>query len=347
MIVLIAVFTLVITFVAAMFLIGYFLSGPKYKGPVSDHFDGKKFFTPGGQPAKGLGEVMQWMMKRKRAEWKERKDVPFGEAPPARVGRGARITFVNHSTFLIQADGINFLTDPVWSKRTSPFQWAGPRRRRPPGIRFEDLPKIDVVLLTHNHYDHLDLETMKKVFEKHKPKIITSLGVKVFLDNNKISGATELDWWEEWTLNEALNIQAVPAQHFSGRGMYDRDASLWSGFVIKRPGGNIYFVGDTGYHETMFEEIGQRCAPLEVALVPIGAYKPEWFMSPIHCSPAEAVMIHQALKVKQSIATHFGTFPLADDGRDESMDGLRKALTEKGIPLDQFMILEEGSARDF
>lgn len=338
---------LLLIFAMMMLSFGYFLSGPKYSGPVSRHFDGRKFFTPGGKPAKGLADVLKWMMKRKRAEWKEQKDIPLGEAPPARVGRGARITFVNHSTFLIQVDGINLLTDPVWSERTSPFQWAGPKRMRPPGIRFEDLPKIDLVLLSHNHYDHLDLITMKRVFEKHKPKIITSLGVKAFLDNHKIMGSTELDWWEEWSLNDVLKIQAVPAQHFSGRGMFDRDATLWSGFVIKRPGGNIYFVGDTGYNESIFKEIGQQCAPIEMALVPIGAYKPEWFMSPIHCSPEEAVKIHIALKAKQSIATHFGTFPLADDGGDESILELNKALQQQRISPEQFIVLKEGEGCEF
>ncbi len=339
--------TLLLVLAAMMFSVGYFLSGPKYSGPVTDHFDGKKFFTPGGNPAKGLGGLLRWMMNRKRTEWKEQKDIPFGEAPPPRVGRGTRITFVNHSTFLIQADGINLLTDPVWSERTSPFTWAGPKRLRPPGIRFEDLPKIDVVLLSHNHYDHLDLITMKNVFEKHKPKIITSLGVKAYLDKNQITRSTELDWWEEWSLNDALKIQAVPAQHFSGRGSYDRDATLWSGFVIKRPGGNIHFVGDTGYNESIFKEIGKRCTPIGVALIPIGAYKPEWFMSPIHCSPEEAVKIHQELKAKQSIATHFGTFALADDGSDEAIVGLNNALQHQGISPEQFIVLKEGEGREF
>ena len=342
------IFLVTIGVLASVFILpGYLLSGPKYKGPLSDHFDGKKFFTPGGTPAKGLGDVLQWMMKRKRSPWKEKKEIPRSENPPARVGRGARITFVNHSTFLIQVDGINFLTDPVWSKRVSPFQWAGPKRMRPPGIRFEDLPKIDVVLLSHNHYDHLDIVTMKKVFEKHKPKIVTSLGVTAFLIKHKITGSSDLDWWQKLALNDSIEIQAVPAQHFSGRGTFDRDATLWSGFVIHRPGGNIYFVGDTGYNENIFKEIGNRCAPIEVALVPIGAFKPEWFMSPIHCSPQEAVKIHQEIKAKQSVATHFGTFPLADDGENEPIEELQKAQRAQGISPDLFIVLKEGEGREF
>jgi L-ascorbate metabolism protein UlaG (beta-lactamase superfamily) len=334
-------------FIVSISLLGYFLSGPKYKGPVSDHFDGKKFFTPGGKPAKGLGDVLQWMMKRRRGPWKPQSQLPLGDKPAARTDSGIHITFVNHSTFLIQVDGVNILTDPVWSERTSPFQWAGPKRTRPPGIRMEDLPEIDFVLLSHNHYDHLDWNSLKTLVKKHEPGIIVPLGVKAFLAENGIYNAIELDWWQESSVNDSMTIQSVPAQHFSGRGMYDRDATLWCGYVIKRPGGNVYFVGDTGYHSSMFREIGERCAPIEVALVPIGAYKPEWFMSPIHCSPAEAVIIHLETKAKQSIATHFGTFPLADDGLDDPVTELNKALNHQGILPESFLVLKEGELRRF
>ncbi len=332
---------------ATVLLLGYLLSGPKYQGRPSDHFDGKKFFTPGGRPARGLGEVLRWMMKRKQGPWIEQKTAPIGEKPAAQIDAGIRITFVNHSTFLIQVDSINILTDPVWSERTSPFQWAGPKRMRRPGIRLEDLPKIDLVLLSHNHYDHLDFNTLKYLFQKFQPKIITSLGVKAFLDLNGITGATDLDWWQTYSQNDILEIEAVPAQHFSGRGMFDRDATLWCGYVIRRSGRNIYFVGDTGYHETFFKEIGLRCAPIDIALVPIGAFKPEWFMSPIHCSPVEAVKIHQEINSRQSIATHFGTFPLADDGFEEPRIELQKALLANGIPFEKFMLLKEGEGFDF
>lgn len=334
-------------FIATMILMGYILSGPKYKGPVSDHFDGKRFFTPGGKPAQGFRGVLQWMIKRKQGPWAVRKGLPFGDKPSPRLNSGIHITFVNHSTFLIQVDGLNILTDPVWSDRTSPFQWAGPRRMRPPGIRFEDLPDIDLVLLSHNHYDHLDFNSMKSVFQRNQPKIITPLGVKAYLDMNDIHTATDLDWWQEYRLSDSVAIQCVPAQHFSGRGLHDRDATLWCGYVIRRPGGNIYFVGDTGYHHSMFREIGTRCAPIDVALVPIGAFKPEWFMSPIHCSPHEAVRIHIDVKSKQSIATHFGTFPLADDGLHEPAEELQKALGHYGILPERFLIMKEGEGKRF
>ena len=326
--------------------IGFFLSGPVYKGPISDHFDGKQFINPTGLKAKGLSDVLRWILKRKQGPWKEKKEIPFGEKPLT-TSDELRITYVNHSTFLIQVEGVNILTDPVWSERTSPFQFVGPKRMRPPGINFEDLPKIDVVLLSHNHYDHLDLPIIKKIFKIHQPKVITPLGVKAFLEQNNISGHGDLDWWDEIVLNDFLKVQAVPAQHFSGRGMYDRDATLWCGYVIKRKKGNIYFVGDTGYNEKTFKEIGERCAPITVAVVPIGAYKPQWFMSPIHCSPEEAVKIHIEIKAKVSIADHYGTFALADDGQDEPGQELIKALEKFNVPKEQFISLMEGKPAIF
>ena len=342
----IPLFLLIGLFIAVVIGLGIILSGPTYKGPVSDHFDGKQFINPTGIRAKGLGDVLQWMLKRKQDPWKERKDIPYGDKPLANSNE-LRITYVNHSTFLIQVDGINFLTDPVWSERTSPFTFAGPKRMRPAGIKFEDLPKIDVVLLSHNHYDHLDLETMKKIFKANQPKVITPLGVKAFLELNNISGHGDMDWWDEVILTDSLTIQSVPAQHFSGRGMRDRDATLWCGYVIKRKNRNIYFAGDTGYNDKTFKAIGERCAPIQVALIPIGAYKPQWFMSPIHCSPEEAVKIHLDVKTEISIADHYGTFPLADDGEDEAKEELLKALDQYNLSKGVFILLEEGQGRIF
>jgi L-ascorbate metabolism protein UlaG (beta-lactamase superfamily) len=314
--------------------VGYFISGPKYKGPVSDHFDGRRFINPGSIKAKGFREVLKWMVAREQGEWKE---VPagHGEKPASHFDNGIRITFVNHSTFLIQGE------------RTSPVQWAGPRRMRPPGILLEDLPAIDVLILSHNHWDHLDIAAVKKIHALHHPKIITPLGVKAFLDREGVTGAKDIDWWQEVEINTLLKIQSVPAQHFSGRGTFDRDATLWCGYVIHRRGGNIYFAGDTGYNDQTFKEIGERCAPIQVALLPIGAYKPKWFMSPIHCSPEEAVKIHREVRSKNSIATHFGTFPLADDGQTEPVAELNKALQEAGIDSETFLVLKEGVPREF
>ncbi|MBA4056351.1 MAG: twin-arginine translocation pathway signal [Marivirga sp.] len=334
-------------FLLSVNIIGYVISAPRYSGTVSDHFDGRKFINPGTVSVRGLKDLLKWMLNRKRGVWKDIKITARAEQPPDRVLSGIRITFVNHSTFLIQADGLNVLTDPVWSERASPFSFIGPKRMRPPGIPFENLPKIDVVLLSHNHYDHLDLETMKRIFKIHKPRIITSLGVKAFIESEGITGSADLDWWEEYTLSDKLKVMATPSQHFSGRGTFDRDATLWCGYLIKRKEGNIYFVGDSGYNPGIFKEIGERGSPIQVALVPIGAYKPQWFMSPVHCSPEEAVQIHKDVKARQSIGMHFGTFPLADEGSDDLYRDIELGLKKHGVPPGDFIIIEEGEAKEF
>jgi L-ascorbate metabolism protein UlaG (beta-lactamase superfamily) len=334
---------IVLTLIGSFFAIGFFLSGPKYKGPVTDHFNGKTFTNPGNRKAKGLPDVFKWMLNRKREKWVHDQHAQPGEKPVGSVSNGVRITFVNHSTFLIQFDGINILTDPVWSERASPFSWAGPKRMRAPGIRFEDLPHIHAILLSHNHYDHLDIQTIKKLVARFDPKVFTALGVKPYLEQCGVKNVTDMDWWEEVPLQHSIRVQSVPAQHFSGRGMFDRDATLWCGFVVKRKEGNIYFAADTGYNETTFKEIGKRCSPIKLALIPIGAFKPEWFMSVIHCSPEEAVKIHQDCQSHQSIATHFGTFPLADDGLKDPENELKKALLTAGIPQEKFIVPDEGT----
>lgn len=342
------IFFSVLTIVAGSFLvIGFLISAPSHRGEVTDHFNGKQFLNPGNIQAKGFVDVIQWMIQRKQGPWTEKQGPAYGEKPVATVKEGTRITFVNHSTFLIQAEGVNILTDPVWSERTSPFQFAGPKRMKQPGIRFEDLPPIDYILLSHNHYDHLDINTLKNLYTVHQPKIITPLGVKAYLEKNQIASATDMDWWQEIPLTDSLVIQSVPAQHFSGRGFFDRDATLWCGYVIRNHRGNIYFAGDTGYNPVTFREIGVRCAPISVALIPIGAYQPTWFMSPIHCSPAEAVQIHYDVNAVQSIATHFGTFPLADDGEDEPVSELMQAMQHTHLPSDKFLVMKEGEARLF
>ncbi|MFZ6014172.1 MAG: MBL fold metallo-hydrolase [Bacteroidota bacterium] len=326
---------------------GIMLSGPRYKGPVSDHFDGKRFINPQGIQAKGVRDVFKWMMTRKRGSWTNLPEPQKFDPPPGRVHAGVAITFVNHSTFLIQVDGLNILTDPVWSKRTSPFTWAGPQRKRLPGVAFEDIPKVDLVLLSHNHYDHLDIQTMRMIFGAHHPKIVTPLGVKAFLDEERISGAIDIDWWDELVISNTVRVRAVPAQHFSGRGSLDRDATLWCGYVLETSEGNVYFAGDTGYNNTTFKEIGEKFGPMKISLLPIGAYKPSWFMSPVHTCPEEAVRIHFEVKSEQSVATHFGTFPLADEACDEPVSDLKEAMQKYKLKENKFLVLHEGETQRF
>lgn len=319
--------------------IGSWTSAPAYKGEKTDHFNGSTFVNGDGFEEKGFTDLLKWITNRKPGEWTElsEDDITYGEKPTDRISDSTQvITYINHSTFLIQTDGLNIITDPVYSKRVSPFAFAGPKRMRPPGIRFEDLPKIDFVLLSHNHYDHLDINTLKKIKETHNPTFITPLGVDLYLNKEGLSKTISLDWWEETSASDSINIAAVRAQHFSSRGMFDRDKTLWAGFVIKSQKGNIYFAGDTGYN-TFFTEIGERYAPIKTSLIPIGAYIPRWFMSPVHVDPAQAVQIHKDIKSELSIGMHYGTFPLADDGKDDPINEFNKTVGN-----ERFILLGEG-----
>jgi L-ascorbate metabolism protein UlaG (beta-lactamase superfamily) len=318
------------------------LSAPRYRGPISDHFNGKEFFTPYGKQPAGFTDVLKWMTNRKKGEWKENLSANYGVRPLTFEKDPIRITFINHSTFLIQVDGVNIITDPVYSKRVSPFSWAGPKRMKLPGIRFEDLPRIDVVLLSHNHYDHLDLQTVRTLFGAHHPTFITPLGVKAFLEQEKIKGAIELDWWQMHQLKNSTRVQAVPAQHFSGRGLFDRNATLWCGYTLQTSKGIIYFAGDSGYNDFIFKEIAEKVGSIKVSILPIGAYKPYWFMSAVHTSPEDAVRAHIDLQSQNSIASHFGTFPLADEGEDDPRKDLAIALNKYNINDGTFLALKEG-----
>ncbi len=345
--ILILTLAIVIAFFVFALIIGYSISAPTYTGNKSEHFDGKKFINPSGKQAKGLGDVLKWTMQRKREAWKEMIDADYGNAPVANPDpEKIVITFVNHSTFLIQYQGVNILTDPIWSKRTSPFQWAGPKRMRPPGIKFEDLPNIDLILISHNHYDHLDANTMKRLNKAYQPKVMCPLGVAEYIKSLGFSNAYDLDWWQEQSFDN-LNIICVPAQHFSGRGMLDRDGTLWAGFVIQKDSTNIYFAGDTGYDQEMFGSIGAKFGKMKVSMIPIGAYKPKWFMSPIHVSPEEGLFIHKDVNSEISIGMHYGTFPLADDGQMEPINELMELMEKMKIASESFILLKEGASETF
>jgi L-ascorbate metabolism protein UlaG (beta-lactamase superfamily) len=293
----------------------------------------------------GFGDLLRWMATRKPGPWRKWTDVPPAPSPP-RVGAGEmRVTFVNHATVLIQMDGVNVLTDPIWSKRCSPVSFAGPKRVVPPGLRFEQLPPIDVVLVSHNHYDHLDLPTLKRLATEHRPRILVPLGNRRVLDRAGVRGAEELDWWQLVEVRDGVRVAAVPAQHFSGRGMFDRDRALWAGFVTSGSAGSAYFAGDTGFGPH-FEEIRDRFGPPRLALLPIGAYRPEWFMSRVHTSPTEALRAHRVLGAGTSVGIHFGTFRLADDGQDEAPERLEALLREGGAPRPRFWVHKIGEGRD-
>jgi L-ascorbate metabolism protein UlaG (beta-lactamase superfamily) len=323
-------------------IVGVAISAPRYKGPASDHFNGKKFLNAGNVKPNGLKEVLKWMLSRERGKWNYIDSRSTFE-PKEKITNGLNITFINHSSFLIQFNGINILFDPVFSERTSPFEWAGPKRMRPPGIALDRLPKIDFIILSHNHYDHFDVPTVRKIYQKDKPQLIVPLGVEAHLRKVGIEGI-EMDWWQHIELGaEKFSIHCVPAQHFSGRGSLDRDATLWCGYVLHTPIGKIYYCGDTGYSSELFKTIGQRLGPMKVSMIPIGAYKPSWFMSPIHCSPDEAVSIHKDVRSAFTIAMHFGTFALADDSQTDPIVDLKNALKNVNLDENEFIVPQEGN----
>lgn len=321
-------------------------SAPRYRGPKSDHFDGDRFTNIGGARQGNFGQTLRFLMSRDIGPWRKWTDAPPGPPPPRRVAQGAvRVTFVNHATMLIQVDGVNILTDPIWSERASLVGFAGPRRVRPPGIRWEDLPPIDVVLVSHNHYDHFDVETLKRLEDAFGPRFYAGLGNAELFAQKGIAGASELDWWQSVALDNGVRVTSVPVQHFSGRGMCDWNTTLWTGYVVHGASGAVYFAGDTGFGPH-FQQVRERLGPPLVSILPIGAYRPEWFMGPIHATPDQAVEAHRILGSRISIPMHYGTFPLADDGQDEPVERLRAALDREGIGPDAFPVLGFGEGID-
>ncbi len=325
--------------------------GPYEKGagkwPISDHFNGELFFNPGSPPSSDAPQrrTIWWLWRFiNEPKWEQIQENTPGEAPIPSVPKGSLvITPIGHATFLIQLDGLNILTDPIWSNRCSPIPWAGPIRHRLPGIRFEDLPTIDAILISHNHYDHLDIPTLKRLAKKGVKRSITTLGNRVLIRSSGIPSVDELDWWQSVRLSNDVTVTVVPAQHFSSRSLWDRNKTLWGGFVISAASGNIYFAGDTGYGPH-FREIARRFSPVHVALLPISPFWPQNINEPhsrqfnkVHMGPAEAVQVHIELGAKISIAAHFQVFQLGVDKFDDAPVELEAALRERGLAPDVFI----------
>jgi L-ascorbate metabolism protein UlaG (beta-lactamase superfamily) len=299
--------------------------------PLSDHYDGRHFFNPGpSRPSRGLLQVLRWRMRgEKRAIWPDHVSNPVFPPPPQTVGpHSAAITFINHASFLIRLPGAVVLTDPIFSERCSPVSWAGPKRVRPPGIALADLPRPDVVLLSHNHYDHMDFPTLRELQARFAPRFVTTLGNKRTLAKLGII-ATELDWWQD-TIAGPLRITATQARHFAARTPFDRNRTLWGGFMISVGAGKVLFAGDSGAGPH-WADIRTRLGTPDVALLPIGAYEPRWFMAPVHMNPAEAMEAHVALGARQSVGMHFGTFQLTDEAIDAPVLALNAACRATGV----------------
>ena len=301
------------------------------------------FHNASGREKHGLAGVLRWLLTRSRGPWPTHvEDVPVA-LPAARVDDGSiRATVIGHATVLVQVGGLNILTDPVMSARIGPTPWTGPKRVRPPAVPFESIPAIDIVLLSHDHYDHLDRPTLRQLVARDNPRILTGLRVGAAVPSNNV---VELDWWQGHAIREGVTATYVPAEHFSGRGLFDRDKSLWGGFVLETPHGKVYFAGDTamGVH---FQAIRERFGTMTLSLLPIGAYAPRWFMERVHMDPDEALQASLTLESQTTLAIHFATFNLADDAYDAPTHALARAVSHLSDhpPGSDFRVLPFGEA---
>lgn len=317
-----------------------------YSGPPSDHFDGSLFFNPGGQLPGRFADLLKWQFSGQRAKWPATDPSPLPQARPAgRVnGSGLTVTMVGHSTLLVQTAGLNILTDPVWSPRASPFSFAGPKRINPPGIAFADLPPIDLVLVSHNHYDHLDLATLRQLKAVHDPLLITALGNDMLI-GQAVPGIrlAAHDWGDRVDIGNGVVVHIEPAHHWSARGTRDRRMALWAGFVVETPDGKIYFAGDTGFHDGInYQLMADKHGGFRFAILPIGAYEPRWFMAPQHQNPEEAVQGMKLCNAAFAAGCHWGTFQLTDEPIDEPVRKLAEALAAEQLPPERFRALRPG-----
>ncbi|WP_051985996.1 MBL fold metallo-hydrolase [Pseudidiomarina salinarum] len=257
-------------------------------------------------------------------------------------GSQPQVTWLGHATFLLQYQGLNILTDPILSDRASPVSFAGPQRLTPKPLELSDLPPIDVVVISHNHYDHLDEKTIEQLGSD--PKYLVPLGLREWFVDHGIDARqiTELDWWQQLKLGPA-SYTATPSQHWSSRGLFDRNETLWASWLIELDDWTVWFGGDTGYNPVQFREIGDYADRIDVALIPIGAYQPRWFMAKNHVNPAEAVMIHRDLNARLSLAMHWGTFQLSAEGIQETLDDLFTARAEQRVAETDFLIMAIGA----
>lgn len=306
-------------------------------------FDGERFDNLEPVPDKPFTTVMKWRLTSEPIAWPEWVESIPGSVLKERTNSGeVHWNVINHASVLIQIDGINIITDPVWSDRTSPVSFAGPKRVRAPGLTFESLPPIDFVLISHNHYDHLDQPTLKRLKEAHDPTFIVGLKNKPLLEEVGITKIIEMDWWQKQSVNN-LQITFVPAQHWSARGLFDKRKMLWGGFIIEGSK-RVYFAGDTGWG-SFFKLIREKVGEPDLAFIPIGAYAPRWFMKNFHINPEEAVNAHLDLGAKQSVGIHFGTFQLTDEGINDPIVELERIKVSKSIA--DFLVPKFGETKIF
>ena len=329
-------------FSAVLLTYFYFKNINYYNGPVSDHFDGKLFHNKYDEKERSFGTFLKWQKDRKPAPWSEYFDNGKRDLPPEFFDEeGIRVSFVGHATVLLQVGGNNILIDPVWSERASPFNFIGPKRVNPAGIDFDKLPKIHFVLISHNHYDHMDKDIIKKLHERDKPFFVVPLGNDTILKSFDSSiNSVALDWYETQKY-EDIKVHAVPSVHWSGRFGLDRNKALWGGFIVETQAGKIYYSGDTALESgKVFEDIYNKFGTPKLAIIPVGAYEPRWFMKSAHTNPEDAVKIFNILGKPKTLGVHWGTFQLSDESRENQITDFNNAIKKHEIEVEQFKILE-------
>jgi L-ascorbate metabolism protein UlaG (beta-lactamase superfamily) len=312
----------------------------------SDHFNGKTFFQPHHEHALRHRDFWRWRLTAQSKPWPRRIEVTPQPPPPAAQADDVVVTWIGHASFLLQSTRGNVLLDPVFADRASPFSWLGPKRTHPPGVPLDALPRIDFVLLSHDHYDHLDVFSVRALCDRHNPQFIAPLRHSKLLAAAGAKRIAELDWWQSHAIPIALDasITLTPAKHWSNRLGSPRNHRLWGGFYLTLGPKRIWFVGDSGYDPEMFRSIRERLGSPDLALIPIGAYEPRWFMAPVHMNPAEAVQAHRDIGARRSIAMHWGTFQLTDEGRNDPVDALMDARATAGLDSEEFRIVAPGES---
>lgn len=310
--------------------------------------DGRRFILEGHRGEGSFRDLWKWQMEGNRARWPRHVANRSFPPPPARVaGDALKATWIGHSTVLLQTQGLNILTDPFLSVRASPVPFAGPRRVRPAALTAETLPPIDLILLSHNHYDHMDLPALRRIARRHAAHVVTPQGNARWVRRAAPSfGIDELGWGEH-IAHKGLRIHLTPALHWSKRGFFDANTALWGAFVIEASRGPIYFAADTGFGTgSTFADIHAQFGPPRLSLLPIGAYEPRWFMHPQHMNPDEAVKAHRILESRASLAIHHGTIQLTDEAIDAPAAALQLAFTEHSVDPRHFLVPDAGETLD-
>lgn len=311
--------------------------------------EGFQNHDPEARPGRGF---WRWQWERRvrglpsppspsHRDWRVAPDLAQLHSPASNPS----VTWIGHATLLLRLGGLNVLTDPHFSERASPVGFAGPGRHHPPGVALRELPQVDVIVISHNHYDHLDAASVEALHARFGDalRFLVPLGLRPWFERRGVTNVAEFDWWEETAVG-GVRFTFTPAQHWSGRSLFDRNRTLWGGWAIRAPDANVYFAGDTGYSKD-FREIGRRLGPFDFAAIPIGAYEPAWFMGPQHTDPAQALQIHRDVGARQSIGIHWGVFELADDALDAAPQALAGARDAAAVSERAFFVLKVGETR--